>query len=486
MAAAGVFGVGLIAGKGGNPLIDLKVYRAGGLSWIRGLPLYATQFPKPLQGPDLPFTYPPFAAVVFSVFGVVGYLAAAALLVVAGLGALTWVISLVWHERRAAWGLPALNARLAVLLTLSVLVVEPVSSTFLHGQINLLLMGLVAADTLGPRTRIPRGVFTGVAAAIKLTPAVFLLYFIARRQWRAAATAAAAFAGATLFSFLVARRDTETYWTSTVYDPTRIGDLGYAANQSIRGAVHRLALGVKPEEHVWLVASVIVVLLAYRGARRCVASGNLTCAVVVVAACQLLISPVSWSHHWVWIAPILPALAFRVIRSGSRARIAGGGALIAVFLMGPLLLLPVNQGREMHWYWWQNLIGDTYMLVTLAFVAWAALSRRGLPAADQPVEPVQEQVQPELELGLVVAPAERAVGVVVGDVAQHGGEVGEPLGQGLERGCVGGAAGIRRGEELLVEAERPAAQGVHGVVRLLVGEPAGVHQGQDGVVVVQH
>ncbi|NUR30101.1 MAG: DUF2029 domain-containing protein [Catenulispora sp.] len=381
--AAGVFGVGLIAGKGGNPLIDLKVYRAGGLSWIRGLPLYAAQFPKPLQGPDLPFTYPPFAAVVFSVFGVVGYLAAAALLVVAGLGALTWVIVLVWRERCGAWGLPAVNARLAVTMTLAVLVVEPVSSTFLHGQINLLLMGLVAADALGPKVRIPRlfhiprGTFTGIAAAIKLTPAVFLLYFIARRQWRAAGTAATAFGAAMLFSFLVARRDSETYWTSTVFDPARIGDLGYAANQSIRGALHRLGLGDKPEEHLWLAASALVILLTYRGARRCVVSGNLTCAVVVVAACQLLISPVSWSHHWVWLAPTLPALAVHVVRGGSRARIAGAGCVVAVFLMGPLLLLPVNQGREMHWYWWQNLIGDTYMLVTLSFVAWIACRPTG-------------------------------------------------------------------------------------------------------------
>lgn len=383
VVAAGVFGVGLIAGKGGNPLIDLKVYRAGGISWIRGLPLYAAQFPRPLAGPDLPFTYPPFAAVVFSVFGVVGYHVAAALLVVVGLGALTWVVVLVWRERGAAWGLPGLNARGVVTVTLAVVVVEPVCSTFLHGQINLLLMGLVAADTLGPRTVVPRGVPTGIAAAIKLTPAVFLIYFVARRQWGSAARAVAAFGGAMLLSFVVAGQDSETYWTRTVFDPARIGDLGYAANQSIRGALHRLGMGVKPEEHTWLVASAIVIFLAYRGARRCIASDNLTCAVAVVAACQLLISPVSWSHHWVWVAPILPAFVAYVVRSGSRVRIAGIAALTAVFLVGPLLLVPIDHGREMHWYWWQNVIGDTYMLITLSFVAWVALARRAV-ASDGP------------------------------------------------------------------------------------------------------
>ncbi len=384
-AAAVVFGVGLIAGKGGDPLIDLKVYRAGGQSWLQGLPLYAARFPSPLKGPDLPFTYPPFAAIVFSVFGVVGYYAAAAMLVVIGLSALTWVILLVWRERHQAADLPAPTPRLVVTTTLAALVVEPISSTFLHGQINLLLMGLVATDTLCPRTRIPRGVLTGVAAAIKLTPAVFLLYFAARRQWRAAVTAACAFAGATLLSFVFARQDSETYWTRTVFDPTRIGDLGYAANQSIRGAVHRLGMGVRTEEYAWFLVSALVICLAYRGARRCVAHEDLSCAVAVVAACQLLISPVSWSHHWVWAAPILLVLAAQVTRTGSRRKIAGAAALIAVFLMGPLLLFPVNGGREMRWFWWQNLIGDAYMLVTLSFIAWAALFRRSAVTAEPPV-----------------------------------------------------------------------------------------------------
>ena len=382
--AAIVFGIGLVAGKGGDPLIDLKVYRAGGLSWMRGLPLYSAQFPRPLPGPDLPFTYPPFAAIVFSLFGVVGYHVAAALLVVAGLGALTRVIVLVWRERCQAWELPALDTRLAVTMTLAVLVVEPISSTFLHGQINLVLMGLIATDTLGPRSRIPRGSLTGIAAAIKLTPAVFLIYFIARRQWRAAATAACAFTGVTLLSLLLARRDSQTYWTGTVFDPSRIGDLGYAANQSIRGALHRLGMGADTEAHAWIVAAALVILLAYRGARRCVASGNLTGAVAVVAACQLLISPVSWSHHWIWVAPLLPVLVVRVIAIGSRGQIAGVAALIAVFLMGPLLLLPVDHGVEMRWTWWQNVIGDAYMILTLSFVACVALYRRAEDSAVSP------------------------------------------------------------------------------------------------------
>jgi alpha-1,2-mannosyltransferase len=391
-AATLVFGVGLVAGKGGNPLIDLKVYRDGGISFMKDLPLYTARFPHPLKGPDLPFTYPPFAAVVFSVLGFVGYYLAAVLMVAIGFTALTWTLYLVLRSRAGGRFLPEPTPRVLVTLTLVSLVLEPISSTFLHGQINLLLMGLVATDALGPKTRLPRGVLAGIAAAIKLTPAVFLLYFVARRQWKTASNMAAAFVGATSLSFILAPRDSKAYWTETVFDPTRIGDLGYAANQSLRGGLHRLgglpgmAMSMKTEEHLWFGLSMIVIALTYLGARRAIRRGDTVCALAVTAACQLLISPVSWSHHWVWIAPMLLPLAIQIVRGRERLKIAGLVLLTAVFLIGPLLLFPVDHGLEMHWGWWENLIGDAYMLITLSFVVWAAVARRsGKAAADAPL-----------------------------------------------------------------------------------------------------
>ncbi|ACU74292.1 conserved hypothetical protein [Catenulispora acidiphila DSM 44928] len=381
-AAVLVFGIGLIAGKGGNPLIDLKVYRDGGISFMKDLPLYTTRFPHPLDGPDLPFTYPPFAAVLFSVLGFVGYHLAAVLMVLIGFTALTWTIYLVLHNRAGARFLPEPTPRVLVTITLLSLVMEPISSTFLHGQINLLLMGLVVTDALGPKTRIPRGALAGVAAAIKLTPAVFLLYFVARRQWKSASNMVAAFIGATSLSIILAPRDSKAYWTATVFDPTRIGDLGYAANQSLRGGLHRLgglpglAMSVKTEERLWFALSMIVIALAYHGARRAIRREDPVCALAVVAACQLLISPVSWSHHWVWIAPMLLPFAIQIVRGGERLKIAGLVVLTAVFLIGPLLLFPVDHGLEMHWGWWENLIGDAYLIITLSFVVWAASTRR--------------------------------------------------------------------------------------------------------------
>jgi alpha-1,2-mannosyltransferase len=195
----------------------------------------------------------------------------------------------------------------------------------------------------------------------------------------------AAFIGATSLSIILAPRDSKAYWTETVFDPTRIGDLGYAANQSLRGGLHRLgglpglAMSVKTEEHLWFALSMAVIAVAYFGARRAVRRGDAVCALAVVAACQLLISPVSWSHHWVWIAPMLVPFAIQVVRGRERLKIAGLALLTAVFLIGPLLLFPVDHGLEMHWGWWENLIGDAYLLITLSFVVWAALARRNRP-----------------------------------------------------------------------------------------------------------
>jgi alpha-1,2-mannosyltransferase len=373
-AAAIVFGIALVAGHGDNPLIDLKVYRVGGLSWLKDLPLYTAQFPKPLKGPDLPFTYPPFAAIAFSAFGLIGYYLAAVLMVAIGFSALIWTTVLVLRARSGAANLPAATPRFVATVTIAALVLEPISSTFLHGQVNLLLMGLVATDALGPKTRLPRGVLAGIAAAIKLTPAVFLLYFVARRQWRAATTMGASFVGATLLGFLLAPRDSKAYWTKTVFDPTRIGDLGYAGNQSIRGALHRLGMSTKPEELLWLALSLAVIGLAYVGARRFLLRDDPAGALAVVAACQLLISPVSWSHHWVWVAPMMLPFAVQVVRDRSRLRTLAVSALIAVFVLGPLLFFPTDQGREMRWGWWENALGNPYTVVTLGFVLWSAVA----------------------------------------------------------------------------------------------------------------
>src|ERR1700736_5446207 len=55
----------LAVGKKYIPVLDLQVYRAGGHAWLTGASLYDAHFSSPLS---LPFVYPPFSAVLFTVF----------------------------------------------------------------------------------------------------------------------------------------------------------------------------------------------------------------------------------------------------------------------------------------------------------------------------------------------------------------------------------------------------------------------------------
>ncbi len=337
-------------------LTDLKVYRSGGAAWLHGVALYTEAFPS-----WLPFTYPPVAAVLFSLPAMVPYLVAAAVLTVAGLVALSTTTALAAPGRVA----------LPVLAVACAFAVEPVRTTLLFGQVNLVLMGLVAADCLLPRTRYPRGLLIGIAAAVKLTPAVFVLFFLARGRPQPAVTAVVAFAGVTGLGMLLAPSDSVRYWHTTIFDPDRIGGAGFVTNQSLRGALHRLGLAPGVEQAAWLVLAVAVVALAWTGARR---TADPVVALLVVAAAGLLVSPVSWSHHWVWI---VPALAVGVVR-----RVPAVVPVAVVFAVGHRSL-PHGHDRELTWAWWQHVVGDSYLLVAVAFLVWAAVARSGATAGSR-------------------------------------------------------------------------------------------------------
>jgi alpha-1,2-mannosyltransferase len=153
-----------------------------------------------------------------------------------------------------------------------------------------------------------RGALIGVAAAIKLTPAIFVLYFLVRRDWRAAITSAATFAGLVVAGFLVAPGDSLQYWLHSLLNPDRIGDMSLSTNQSIRGLLRGLGLAPGVETLLWAALAAAVVATAVFVARR---TRDDLVALFVIAGAGLLASPVSWLHHWVWCVPVLVFLALR-------------------------------------------------------------------------------------------------------------------------------------------------------------------------------
>lgn len=359
------FAVLTILGKG---FIDLEVYRVGGQTWLAGFDLYSRQFPAPLPGPALPFIYPPFAAILFSMLVFVPWSVAVACFLLASLAALylSCVVVAQWLEQRR----PVALLGAATIATILVWM-EPVRQTLGFGQINLLLMLLVVADCLVRNPWWPRGTLIGIAAAIKLTPALFLLFFIARRQWRPVIVATASFLGAGLLALVLAPADSVQYWLHTMFDLNNRVGVAYYTNQSLRGMLHRFGLDPGVESVLWFGLSLIVVGCAWFVAARLRARGEDVLALLVIASAGLLASPLSWSHHWVWIAPALVALSYAWLRLRKTYLVVLIAALAAIFGIGPHTLVPHGPDLELTWTFWQHLVGNSYVWIGVALLGWA-------------------------------------------------------------------------------------------------------------------
>ncbi|MEU5269383.1 glycosyltransferase 87 family protein [Streptomyces hygroscopicus] len=286
---------------------DLNVYYGAVEHWLRGGRLYDFTIPGS-DGADYGFTYPPFAALCMLPLALFDWPAAIALSVVLNAAAsatlLTWLIGPV--VRRRGWDRWFAFVVAACLFAL----LEPVRDTFSFGQVNLVLLVLVCCDTRLLSTGHGRfaGCGIGLAAAVKLTPAIFIGYLLVTRRWRAAATATGTAAAATLLALVVAPGASKTYWTGALWDTGRIGVLSYVSNQSWEGVLARLADPVPPSGLLWgLGVLALLAVWAYR-VRRAVAAGDERAGFALTGVAACLISPITWVHHLVWLIPALAVL----------------------------------------------------------------------------------------------------------------------------------------------------------------------------------
>ena len=346
--------------------IDLDVYRIGSLVWLRGGNLYGA-LPKTSAGIGLPFSYPPAAAVVLSPLAVVPMAVAGFALTLASI-ALTWMVLRVFTR--------SLSSRLGLWWLLpAALGLEPVRATLSFGQVNIALMALVAVDCLHPGPRWPRGALVGLAAAVKLTPAAFILFFLIRNDWRAASTAALSFTAVTGAGLILDWHDSMRYWTSVVFSTSRPGSPAFISNQAISGALARAGLNPHSQggSAAWLALSAAVVVIAVIGMRRALAAGEPAWALSVNALAALLISPISWSHHWVWAAPALLCLAVAGRRHSWRGGVAAAWTGLVLFVVSPMWLLPHSgASAELGLACCEQVIGDAYVIFGVVVLVLAA------------------------------------------------------------------------------------------------------------------
>ncbi|NLG56680.1 MAG: DUF2029 domain-containing protein [Rhodococcus sp.] len=287
--------------------MDLFVYRDG--SWIiqNGFPLYTAPITSGLL-----YTYTPFSALVFIPIEKIPPAWSLGVWLAINVAVLIAVVALCW--RLLGYRLTPYLLVVSAAIAAGCMFLEPVRTTLFYGQINLVLMLLVVWDfSRAPRAKL-RGVGVGIAAGIKLTPAYFVAVFAVVGQWRSAVVATVTFAATIAGAWLILPSDSRQYWTETFFNSERIAPDGHPSNQSVRGVIAHLTGAAAP---VWLwlavaipvfVVSMVIVAAAYR-------SGDRLLALSIAGLTSPMVSPFSWSHHWVWFVPFLVYLVDRAFRN---------------------------------------------------------------------------------------------------------------------------------------------------------------------------
>ncbi|HTX81134.1 MAG TPA: glycosyltransferase 87 family protein [Streptosporangiaceae bacterium] len=356
--------------------VDFEVYRMGGAQ-ILGQRLYDVY----LAGFNLHFTYPPFAALLFWPFAQVSVRLGQVVWLVVNLAALVALTAVSIRAVRPDWP----RARIwgvALIALFPVLRLSPDILTLDYGQVNFVVALLVLVDLtvvvrLGSRT-LPRGVLLGIAAAIKLTPLIFIPFLVLTRQFRAAATALCSFLVCSAAALAVSPHSSAFYWSQKIFE--RAASLIYISDQNLHSALQRM-IGAQPApvlvdglSILFIVGGLAVATWAYR-------SSSPMLGILLCAATGLIVSPVSWAHHYVWVVPVLAWLVLGTDRP------RGGRwwalAVAILFWVAPIWWVPdVQQGYGGPLV---LLAGNSFFLAAVAFLLLAALllwsRRRSYPAS---------------------------------------------------------------------------------------------------------
>ena len=418
---------------------DVYVYWYALNNWFSGNSLYDWY-----ALPDYkmyPFTYPPFGAWALSPLTWFDYETAARLMIMAIALQTAVIVALVGRSLGWSWGSAFAIAPWVAILVQQCL--EPFTQSVGFAQVNTAMMALVMIDVAAPPSWKGRGVASGLAAAIKLTPAIAVLIFLLRRQWRSAITMVATSLTVTLLSWVISPGESARFFFDAMWDPQRAGDAYYTSNQNLKGFVARAL-----PENTWSIAWAITVALALvaavwlclriQAAATSVvtphviyddaAPGPLNAAApatgatvsaaaaalatpagdavelaasdavaapsavattpapvlpenlatlltaAVIMTLGLLVSPITWSHHWVWglasvVALIVVALRLKSAPLAALALVQG-----ALFIMAPHWWFSHGQVNELHWNVVEQLVGSSYTLAAIASgvaLAWA-------------------------------------------------------------------------------------------------------------------
>jgi len=295
---------------------DLNVYHGAINYWVHGGgSLYDFLSPQTTYG----FTYPPFAALVMLPMALLAFNPTIWLSCIACVVATVALVQILVDPlvRRQGW----IRWYAVLLVTAFAVAFEPLRETFLFGQVNIYLVLLVAVDLLVLMRRGSRftGVGIGLATAIKLTPAVFLIYLLVTKRWKAAIVGSVTAAVATVVAAAIAPSASRVFWTDALWNTDRIGSVAFISNQSLNGAIARLNPG-NPSTAAWLASVVVVMVIWAFRVRKAVAAGDEATGFALTGVLGCLISPITWVHHLVWVGPAVLLLLDHALAARTKRR----------------------------------------------------------------------------------------------------------------------------------------------------------------------
>lgn len=365
-----------------------------------------------------PFLYPPFAAALLRVTTVLPEAALRFGMTALSLGSLLVAVRCGWHllgrRGRQAWTATALT--LCVVLWL-----EPVLRTVSDGQVSLALWGAVILDFCLARRR-GQGILTGVATGFKLTPAIFIVYFLITGRRREACRAAVAAAATVALGWVLLPKSSAEYWFHALGGPNRINahvTVGDATNQSLRALIFRLGPQSHLVEPAWAFGVIVLGAAGLYAARAVALRGDEATGLSLAAVTGLLIAPITWTHHWVPVVLIVARQLDRLVTAGpggpaalrARLTVAATAALFlvyplrldfnghwspheAIYPYGLVWLAPHADGQE---FWWGPLdfvVGNLYIFAGIGFLGYhlLAAARSAVAAVPRITEPSQVTV----------------------------------------------------------------------------------------------